>query len=562
MTTVEKQPTSSKKGPAPSPAHLRIGRRYRASRVDSDYDAVVIGSGPGGLAAAVCLSRMGWKVAVLEQHYTAGGFTHAYGRHGYEWDVGVHYIGDMGKTTSMGRQLFDFLTGNQLKWADMGSPYDTVFLGEETFEFNKGYKQLSTDLKNKFPDEHSAIDKYFDLIRSISKAMPVFTLDKILPNALSGFAQWWQRKKLPKEMHQTTGEVLSSITQNKKLQAILTTQWGDCGLTPNDSSFIIHSLIARHYLNGGYYPVGGASRIAETMLPAIQENGGDVFTYARVKEIQISNDTATGVVMEDGHVIKANHIISAAGVDLTLNQLLPKETALQIATPTQQANVKPSMGHFSIYIGLNQSAKELELPKTNFWIYLDENHDANVASFLKDESNDIPLIYVSFPSAKDPSWDERYPNKATIEIVAAAKHEWFENWENEKWGQRGDDYDAIKAEWQNKLLAELYKKLPNIEQHVDYTEIATPLSTQFFCEYRKGEIYGLDHSPLRFKQRWLKPRTPIKGLYLTGQDVLTCGVVGAAMSGFLTSISILGIRKGLKLRKAVATNQITTKSKT
>src|SRR5699024_8226009 len=79
---------------SPKPSTLRIGYRYRSNRLKGPYDAIVIGSGIGGLTAAACLSKMGKKVVVLEQHYTAGGFTHSYDRNGYEWDVGVHYIGD------------------------------------------------------------------------------------------------------------------------------------------------------------------------------------------------------------------------------------------------------------------------------------------------------------------------------------------------------------------------------------------------------------------------------------------------------------------------------------
>ncbi len=559
MTTME-TPKKVKRAPAPSPAYLRIGKRYRANRVDQQYDAIVIGSGPGGLSAAGCLSKMGWKVAVFEQHYTAGGFTHAYGRHGYEWDVGVHYIGDMGNPKNLGRKLFQFLTNGKLRWADMGEVYDTVFLGEDFhFEFPKGQAALSDALKKTFPAEQAAIDAYFKLIRQISRSMPLFSLTKFAPSWLQPLVRKWQAHQLPADMFATTGDVLNRLTGNKKLQAVLTTQWGDCGLPPGQSSFLIHALIARHYLNGGYYPEGGASKIAETILPTIQQRGGDVFTYARVNNILIDNGKAVGVEMSDGHKIFAKKIISAVGTDLTLHTLLSKNLAETIAKPEQQQQVTASMGHFSVYIGLNKSAAELELPKSNFWIYPNEHHDDNVAAFMADADETPPLVYISFPSAKDPTWDDRYPNKATIEIVAAAKHEWFAQWQDQTWGQRGDDYDALKAHWQQKLMTVLLKKLPHIKPYIDYVEIATPLSTQFFCEYRQGEIYGLNHTVDRFQQRWLSAKTPIKNLYLAGQDILTCGVVGAAMSGMLTSFAILGLRKTLTLKNAIEREQPTHK---
>ncbi|WP_332454926.1 hypothetical protein [Oleiphilus messinensis] len=88
---------------------------------------------------------------------------------------------------------------------------------------------------------------------------------------------------------------------------------------------------------------------------------------------------------------------------------------------------------------------------------------------------------------------------------------------------------------------------------IDYYETSTPLSTDYFCAYRKGEIYGLEHDPDRFKQTWLRPKTRIPGLYLTGQDILTCGIVGALMAGVGTAQSILGL-KGLKLINDLRTN--------
>src|SRR5690554_284474 len=113
---------------SPKPSTLRVGRRYRPRRLDGPYDAIIIGSGLGGLATAAGLSKMGRKVAVFEQHYTAGGFTHSYDRNGYEWDVGVHYIGDMGSGRTLGKRLFDHITDGQLKWAPMAPHYDRIFL--------------------------------------------------------------------------------------------------------------------------------------------------------------------------------------------------------------------------------------------------------------------------------------------------------------------------------------------------------------------------------------------------------------------------------------------------
>ena len=92
--------------------------------------------------------------------------------------------------------------------------------------------------------------------------------------------------------------------------------------------------------------------------------------------------------------------------------------------------------------------------------------------------------------------------------------------------------------------------MPHLRGKIDYYEASTPLSTEFFCYYDEGEIYGLDHDPSRFEQHWLQPKTTIPGLWLTGQDALSCGVAGAMVAGFLTAVQILGL-KGAVLAKKV-----------
>jgi phytoene dehydrogenase-like protein len=197
---------------------------------------------------------------------------------------------------------------------------------------------------------------------------------------------------------------------------------------------------------------------------------------------------------------------------------------------------------------MKDTAQNLNLPKTNLWIYPNENYEQSIKSFLADANSDIPMVYVSFPSAKDPDFNARYPDRSTIEIVAPCPWEWVEKWADKPWGKRGDDYDALKEDFSQRLLEKLYQKMPHLRGKIDYYELATPLSTEFFCWYQKGEIYGLDHDPKRFEQTWLRPKTDIDGLYLTGQDVLTCGVVGAMIGGLMTAINIGGV-KALPLAK-------------
>ena len=149
---------------AMQPSTLRVGFRYRPNRLAPEYDAIVIGSGIGGLTTAALLSEVGWRVCVLEQHYTAGGYTHSYERNGYEWDVGVHYIGDVGAKTRT-RKLFDFLTGGQLDWAPMDDEYDRFYVGDKVFSARAGKQEFRDNLVRQFPEEEAAVDGYLDLLR-------------------------------------------------------------------------------------------------------------------------------------------------------------------------------------------------------------------------------------------------------------------------------------------------------------------------------------------------------------------------------------------------------------
>jgi all-trans-retinol 13,14-reductase len=533
-----------------SPSTLRIGYRYRPARLAPDYDAIVIGSGMGGLTTAALLSDLGWKVCVLEQHYTAGGFTHSYERAGYEWDVGVHYIGEVGAKTRT-RKMFDFLSGGQLKWAPMDNEYDRFYVGDKVFTAVAGKKEFRDNLIRQFPEEVRAIDRYLALLDRSGDALSAFGMSRGMSRWLRIAMKPWFAWQLRGPFRKGTWDVLSELTDDKDLIATLCGQWGDMGLPPKRSPFIAHAMIARHYLYGGYYPVGGSWRIADTIIPKIQAAGGEVFTYARVEQILVEDGRVSGVEMKDGHRIKCDCVISSAGVDNTFNHLLPEDVAIDSGYRRWLKNVKPSIAHLGVYIGLKGTAEELGLPKTNFWIYPGNDYDKSLDDFVENPDAPFPVVYISFPSAKDPDYVNRHPGTATIEIVAPAPYERFEKWRDETWGKRGDDYEAFKESLGFRLMEYLYGKLPHLRGRVDYYEVSTPLSTNWFGGYQRGELYGLEHTSQRLQQDWLRPKTTIPGLWLTGQDVLTCGVTGAMMAGLISTMSMVGARKMGPLLKRI-----------
>jgi len=522
---------------------MKIGSSYKQHGIDGTFDAIVIGSGIGGLASAALLARHGGKrVLVLERHYTAGGFTHAFHRPGYDWDVGVHYIGQT-QPKALLRRVFDHLTDGALEWADMGEVYDTIIIGDDVYELPAGRRNFRRRMIEYFPGEVAAIDDYLARIRAATRSSHLYYAEKVLPAPLATLLGPALRFRAMRHARRTTAEVMAEVTDNKRLAAVLTGQYGDYGLPPSQSSFLMHALVVNHYLGGGAYPVGGSARIAETMLPLIEESGGQVLVNAEVDEIIVERGRAVGVRLADGACARAPMVISDAGVANTYRRLLPAEVARRRGLDRRVGRIEPSLAHASLYLGLDRTAADLDLRTSNLWIYPHDDHDRALAEFMADPEAPLPVAYVSFPSAKDPDFERRHPGHGTIEVITPAPYDLFRCWEATRWKKRGADYEAFKQRLADRMLEALYSRVPQVRGAIAHQELSTPLSTRHFIAHPRGEIYGLTHTPARFEQRWLRPRTPIRGLYLTGADVCSAGVGGALFGGVLTASAAL--RKNL-----------------
>lgn len=511
---------------------------YQRHPVREHYDAIVIGSGIGGLAAAALLARHGRRrVLVLERHYAIGGFTHVFHRPGFEWDVGVHYIGDT-RPGGVVRALFDDLTDARLEWADMGPIYDRVVLGDDRFDFPRGEAALRAALIDRFPAEAGAIDRYFTLVHEAVAATHDFFASKALPRVLGALMMPLARRRFFRHSDRTTREVLESLTSDQRLIGLLTAQWGDYGLPPAQSSFAIHALVAHHYFEGAAYPVGGAARIAETIAPVIRAAGGELLRNAEVAEIVVDGNRAVGVRMAaDGAVLSAPLIISDAGVANTFGHLLPEPVAARHGLRAALADLPPSVAHASLYVGLRGTARTLGLERANLWVYPDERHERTFAA--AGDASAGPLAYISFPSAKDPDFERRCPGRATIEVVTLVPWSRVAAWQDTRWHKRGAAYDAAKQALSDRLLEILYAHVPQARGAVELAELSTPLSTRHFAAHPRGEIYGLAHTPARFRHPLLRPATPVRGLFLTGADVATAGVGGALLGGALCASALL-----------------------
>jgi all-trans-retinol 13,14-reductase len=156
-----------------------------------------------------------------------------------------------------------------------------------------------------------------------------------------------------------------------------------------------------------------------------------------------------------------------------------------------------------------------------------------VERFAQDIDAPLPGVYLSFPSAKDPDFQRRHPGRGAVEAITMLPYATFERWGDTRWKRRGDEYDALKERLAARLLAELERQASAVVDNIAYTELSTPVTTRHFMNYGHGEIYGIASTPERFLTRALGARTPIRGLYLTGQDAASLGVVGALYGGVI-----------------------------
>jgi all-trans-retinol 13,14-reductase len=507
-----------------------IGVSYRQTKLADTWDAIVIGSGIGGLAAAALLAKRGGKrVLVLERHYTAGGFTHVFTRPGYEWDVGVHYIGQVGEGGAL-RNAFDEISDSRIEWARVPELYDRAILGDRSYDFVAGHAAFIEKMASYFPREGDAIAAYVEAVRACMRQARFFYLDKAVKPWASALLTPVLRGGMLKTAGSTTLQVLEKLTDNRELIGVLTAQYGNYGLPPGRSSFAAHAMTVAHYLGGAWYPVGGASAIARGIEPVITAKGGALVTSAEVDQVLVRDGRATGVKLVDGRELFAPLVISDAGLAVTYGRLLPGPKPVELAS---------SNTYLCLYLGLDQSDRELGFTGTNLWAFPGPEHDQYCAAYEKDPEAPFPLVFTSFPSSKDPQW--HHAGRATAEVIVPADFGWFEKWQDTKWMKRGADYDALKERFKQRMLEAFYARVPQAKGHVKHAELSTPLTTRHFAAHPRGELYGLSQTPERFKAR-LAARTTVKGFFLTGADVAMAGVSGALVGGVITASAILGTK--------------------
>ncbi len=504
---------------------------------NNHYDIIVIGSGIGALTVAGIMAKVNRKkVLVLERHSKIGGYTHSFSRKKYKWDVGLHYVGRTFENKLPGK-IFKFITNNLLKWQRISEPFETFIYPDFTFKMYGEGSTFEHDLIRKFPSEERAIKSYFKDIKSIYNWFARYYLCRFLPFFLRIPLQVINIPSQKKALT-TTAEYMQKRFKDQKLMSLLTSQWGDYGLPPSKSSFVIHAIVVNHFMKGGCYPVGGSEQIAKSIIPVIKQPGGTCLVNHEVSRLIIKNDKAVGVVVninkKKGPYTKefyAPVIVSNAGVYNTFTKLVPKDISIPFRKKCIAMNSSSTC--VTLYVGLKDNASSLG--KTSIhWIYNSYDHEKHFSnnSLLEGKPSSC---YLSF------AFQEDYKVKGdTAIIIAYVNYSEFKKWKDQSSGKRDKDYYDLKKKIASGLINLVDSHYPGFKKLVDYSELATPLTSEHFTAHQEGTMYGLPATPERYRQKWLKVKTPVKGLYLTGCDVSSLGIVCSLLGGFATACFLNG----------------------
>lgn len=501
----------------------------------TQFDVIVVGSGMGGMVAAAALSRTDQKVLLLEKSDVLGGQTHSFSREGFSWDAGLHYIGGFGPDDDF-RSLLDWLTDEPIEMASMGAIYDTLHMGDAPpLQLSRPAEAQRLDLKARFPDEGNAIDEWYQAMREGNEAGEVIVRSRAMPAAFGAALKWWKRRSIARWCERTTTDVANEFTDNPELARIFGAQWGDFGGRPGTSSFAMHAMVVGSYLeSGGWYPVGGAAAIAKHLLPTIIGAGGEVRAGTEVTSLLMEDGCVVGVTTADGEDISAIAVVSDIGARETVDRLLPDEHDHQ-TWANEIRSFAPNISHFSLFLGFQGDVEAAGATKANHWLYPTGETDG---LWMDAPAGQPPGMYLSFASLKDPAHDPGPRQQYAGELIAWTDWSVVERWAGLAPDQRADDYADFKRTVESTLFDQFQAYFPKLAALTVFRELATPLATAAFTGHMEGAFYGLEATPRRLMSDALRMKTPVKGLYLAGQDACTPGIAGAMWGGLLAAGSV------------------------
>jgi all-trans-retinol 13,14-reductase len=491
----------------------------------NDYDVIIIGSGMGGLVCADLLGREGYKVCVLEKNKQIGGSLQTYVRDKIIFDSGVHYIGGLSKGQNL-YQIFQYLgIMDKLKIQRMDTDvFDKIIIDNDNKEYihAQGYENFIQQLLKDFPAEEKGLRLYCDKIKEVCNKFPLY-------NLRSG-GDFNEKTSI---LEIDTKAFIESVTEDKKLQAVLVGSNMLYVLKAGKTPFYVHAMILNSYIESAWKCVDGGSQIGKLILKNIREQGGEIFRNTEVKKIIVEEDKVNAVELADGSRISGKIYISnmhpVQTLEMTETSLIKKGYRSRIK------ELENSIGGFVMNIVLKKDA--IKYVKHNFYYH----KDGHIWDMTEHTDDNWPLCYAIFFSAASRS--EEYAESMTV--LAYMRFDEVKKWDKtfntvSAENNRGEDYDNFKKQKAEKLLDVIEEKFPGLRNSIANYYTSTPLSFRDYIGNHDGSMYGITKDSTNPLKTFISPRTKLPNLYLTGQNLNLHGILGATMSALVTTTTILG----------------------